>query len=813
MGSALAAGTEQLLAAYEEFGYKLVKVNRELKKPTYDDWQLKTIPPDEMREWVANGGNVGIQAGEVSDWICAADLDSEEAVRLAPTLLPESLRSGKQETPTHWVYRSPGARYLQFRDVDRDMLIELKASENGAGHQFVVEPSIHPEKGPYRWIPGFNPALIAEVSKEELEKRLRHLALATLIVRNFPPDGGHDYALCLCGYLLRNGMTYEDLEHVLNACWPADKARHHNIAGALKDTDAKLKRDEPVRGGRTLEELAPGLPRALAKALGWEKADNRDGRRTYLCTEFGNAQRFADQHGSNFRYVHPWRKWLGWDSRRWKIDDTGAAERCAKETVRSIFEEAAKAAGDDQAKELGKWALQSQSATRLHATLELAKSEPGIPVTPNELDRGAWFLNVLNGTIDLRTGDLLEHRREDLITKLAPVEFDPNAHAPVWQATLERVLPNPKIRAFFKRLCGYAITGDTSEHVLPMLYGTGANGKSTVLNALLEALGDYAMQAAPDLLIAKRNSHPTELADLFGGRLVASIEVEDGRRLAESLVKQLTGGDRVKARRMRQDFWEFTPTHKVLMAVNHKPIVRGTDTAIWRRIRLIPFTETIPPAEQDKKLPEKLKAELPGILAWAVEGCLEWQRSGLQAPDEVRKATGEYRSEMDVLGAFLKECCAQGPDEDEAAGDLYKAYRMWCEDGGERPETQRKFGSQLRERGFERYRGGSAGGHRWRKVSLLTLWKSRICRDSDPSDVKMTINGSKNGPREAKGNLGSEGSEGSAKNDDPAPLSGEPRCKHDAPGGCWLCKEKIDKLVWEGVSPAWARAEVLEGRR
>jgi putative DNA primase/helicase len=203
----------------------------------------------------------------------------------------------------------------------------------------------------------------------------------------------------------------------------------------------------------------------------------------------------------------------------------------------------------------------------------------------------------------------------------------------------------------------------------------------------LVAAGDYGMQAAPDLLVAKKGSHPTELADLFGMRFVASIEVEDGRRLAESLVKQLTGGDRIKARRMREDFWEFEPTHTVFMAVNHKPIVRGTDTGIWRRIRPIPFTETIPPAEQDKQLSAKLRDELPGILAWAVEGCLEWRREGLQAPEEVRRATAGYRSEMDVLGDFLADRCFRGERLQVGKDELYKAYQMWSEEAGERTET------------------------------------------------------------------------------------------------------------------------------
>jgi putative DNA primase/helicase len=464
------------------------------------------------------------------------------------------------------------------------------------------------------------------------------------------------------------------------------------------------------------------------------------------------------------------------------VDDRGAIVRLAKDAARAIFEEAKEVPDEAAAKRLGKWAGDSLSESKLRAMISLAQSEPGVPILPEEMDTSKDLLNVLNGTIDLRTGELREHRREDLITKLAPVEYRPDAKAPTWARTLERVLPAPEVRAFFKRLCGYALTGSVSEQVLPVLYGTGANGKSTVLNALLAVLGDYGMQAAPDLLVAKKGSHPTELADLFGMRFVASIEVEDGSRLAESLVKQLTGGDRVKARRMRQDFWEFEPTHKVLMACNHKPQVRGTDNAIWRRIRLVPFTETIPHAEQDGNLPNKLRAEAAGILAWAVEGCLEWRREGLQAPEEVRQATGAYRAEMDVLGAFLHECCELGAGHNEAAKDLYAAYSRWCEEGGERPETKRKFGSRLTERGgFERYRGGSDGGHRWRGAQLLTFWKAAISRDSDPSDVKVPIDSKKTTSREVNGKTGSERSERSAVGD-------FEECPHGVMGGCEVCR-------------------------
>jgi putative DNA primase/helicase len=505
-------------------------------------------------------------------------------------------------------------------------------------------------------------------------------------------------------------------------------------------------------------------------------------------TDVGNAMRFAEHHGDDLRYVYAWDKWLVWDGHRWKVDDSGEVERRAKETVRWMYHQAG--SGEEIDRKLADHALKSERRARIEAMISLARSEPGMPVTPEELDADPWALNVENGTIDLRTGELREHRREDRITKLAAVEHNRGADAPTWHATLERVLPNPKIRGFFQRLCGYALTGDTSEHVLPMLFGTGANGKSTVLNALLDALGDYGTQAAPDLLVAKKNAHPTELADLFGMRFVASIEVEDGRRLAESLVKQLTGGDRIKARRMRQDFWEFEPRHKVFMAVNHKPTVRGTDTAIWRRIRLIPFTETIPPDEQDKKLPEKLRSELPGILAWAVEGCLEWQRQGLQAPDEVRRATGEYRAEMDVLGAFLQDCCEKGAEHSTPARSLYDAYKLWCEENGERYETQRRFAGQLKDRGaFERRRSGPNGSYEWHGLRLLNLWKLRISRETEPTEPKVTINSSKNGPREEIGNKGSEGSVGSAEHAEQ--------------------EQQILSLIREGMAERFARAQVL----
>ena len=437
----------------------------------------------------------------------------------------------------------------------------------------------------------------------------------------------------------------------------------------------------------------------------------------YNLTDLGNARRLVHRHGRNLRYCWLWRKWLVWDGKRWVKDDTGEVYRLAKETVSSIYQEAAAAPNDEARKELGKHATRSEAGARIKEMVDLARSD--VPVMPDELDASPDLLNTESGTIDLRTGELREHRREDLITKIAPTTYRPDAAAPTWEAFLERVLPGEDLRAFVQRAVGYSATGDTSEQCMFINHGGGANGKSTFQEAIAAALGDYAMRAPTEMLLAKRSDGvPNDVARLKGARFVSASETEEGRRLAESRIKDLTGQDTITARFMKAEWFDFAPTHKLWLSTNHKPEIRGTDAAIWRRIRLVPWAVTIPPAQQDKKLPIALRHELAGILAWVVRGCLQWRREGLQAPDEVRKATGEYRAEMDVLAGFLVECCELDTGHWEYAKDLYECYKRWCDENGERPEPQRKFGGRLGERGFQRDRGGSRGAGIWRGVRL-----------------------------------------------------------------------------------------------
>ncbi|HEU5116496.1 MAG TPA: phage/plasmid primase, P4 family, partial [Isosphaeraceae bacterium] len=354
--------------------------------------------------------------------------------------------------------------------------------------------------------------------------------------------------------------------------------------------------------------------------------------------------------------------------------------------------------------EFRKWAHSCESKRAHEAAREMMKHQDGIPVVPDQLDANPWLLNCPNGTIDLTTGVLQRHRRSDLITKLCPVEFHPDATAPLWDEILSRFLPDTGLRDWVDRLFGYALTGEIREHLLAIFYGLGANGKTTILNALYGVMGtDYALKAPPDLLMQKKGqSHPTERASLFGKRLVIAAETGEGERFDESLVKELTGDEAITARRMREDFWSFPPTHKLILATNHKPSVKGSDNGIWRRLKLVEFGVSLEAHEQDTSVPARLREEYPGILARAVKSCLEWQQIGLVDPPKIVEATQDYKEAEDVYGQFIDENCIRDINAECTSSALYASYKEWAKYNGYSVASMKRFSKAMGDKGFHK---------------------------------------------------------------------------------------------------------------
>jgi putative DNA primase/helicase len=425
-------------------------------------------------------------------------------------------------------------------------------------------------------------------------------------------------------------------------------------------------------------------------------------------TDLGNAERLVAMHGGDIHYVTAWKSWLVWRGKQWSRDDICEMERKAKKTVRGILRDAKREKNKERKKDLTRHWIASEANGRIRAMIELARAEPGVAIRYQEFDQHPFLLNVRNGTLDLSTGKLRPHDRDDLLTKYTDVEYREDATCPRWFRFLLQVFGgNKELIRYLQRAVGYSLTGDTREQCLHLLHGSGSNGKSTFLEVLQALLGEYGVQADFATFVEKKGDGPrNDVARLAGTRMVRSSEIGEGKRLNESLVKSLTGQDTIAARFLYSEAFEFTPTFKLWLAANHKPVIRGTDHAIWRRVRLIPFTVTIPDDKKDETLKDKLLVELPGILRWAVDGCQQWLENGLNPPDVVTVATKAYREESDILGSFLEECCEIGGGLEVSATELYTAYRRWAHDNGQFELSHTAFGRQIEERGFDARKNG-----------------------------------------------------------------------------------------------------------
>ena len=461
-------------------------------------------------------------------------------------------------------------------------------------------------------------------------------------------------------------------------------------------------------------------------------------------TDWGNAQRLVKQFGDKIRYCFPSRQWLVWNEIRWEWDTTGEIERLAKETVRRIYDEISRFRSEDSRKALASWATKSESKRAIKDMIDLAQSEPGIPVTPAELDANHYQLNCLNGTVDLRTGELLPHRREDLITKLAPVEYDPKAYDHTWEKVIkESTNGNIELQELMQRAFGYSTTGDTSEEVLFLIHGPAATSKSTIIEAVKKTLGDYALTTDFETFIKRRDAGGprNDIARLAGSRLVVSSEIDEGKQLAEGLIKMITGGDTVTARKLYHESFEYKPAFTLWLVANHAPKVDPDDDAMWRRIVLIPMICQVPKELRDPKVKAHLtNPEIagPAILQWLLKGCLDWQHEGLKIPAVVQQATDDYRASQDSFSDFVSDCCIVEPDAWVSSEDLRERYASWSREHNEgrlnsNGLSDKAFAKKLHRFGCSS-RKGTGGLRGWRGIRIRNDTASFDDPTTDQSD-------------------------------------------------------------------------------
>jgi len=455
-------------------------------------------------------------------------------------------------------------------------------------------------------------------------------------------------------------------------------------------------------GGTALE-----LQYLISKAGENAQDEGRAGGDPLGCSDLGNARRFVKKFGDRVKYCNEWGTWLIYDGRRWVADSKLQIEDMAKSIPLDIYKEVVDLIMPDDRVKLSKHAHRSESAHSIKEMLKLAASDPAIAVTHEVFDADHMRLNVLNGVVNLVTGEREDHSPELLMTKLAPVEYNLEALSDLWESFIRTVTGgDEELIKFLQKAVGYSLTGNTSEDVLFFVYGPTATGKSTFLEAIKATVGDYARTTDFESFLRRQSGGGPrdDIAKLEGARMVISVEVDEGKRLAEGLIKQLTGGDTIACRPLYKSTIQFLPVMKLWLAANHKPKVSAEDSAMWRRIRILPFDKTIPEDKRDPFLKDKLKntTEIgPVILAWAVKGCLLWRQEGLKPPKVVKEASEEYRQSQDIIGEFIDDQIEACDGERLPRATVFKAYKQWCEDNGEKPVYQSTLTQKLKERGWK----------------------------------------------------------------------------------------------------------------
>ena len=516
---------------------------------------------------------------------------------------------------------------------------------------------------------------------------------------------GHRFASVFAGNIAEFGNDHSRADQALCnhlAFWTGGNAeqmdRIFRQSGLMRD-----KWDRADYSSQTIQKAIQDTPNRYTPRVPIESQGALEQMEDLPRTDLGNAERLVRTYGNNMRWWDDRQAWYIWDGRRWQEDRTLRVYAWAKDTIRAIYREAERHSDSTQRQDTAKWAMRSEAQSKIRAAVELARSEHGIPIKAGCMDGEStlWMINLHNGTVDLKTGKFRPHRREDFISRLSNVRYDPKATCPTWIAFLERACDgNQDLMQYLARVVGYCLTGSVREKAVFIVWGGNDTGKSTFIETIRAMLGDYSGNLRPESIMVRRNEIvPHDIAKLEGTRLVTVGETEEGQRMATALVKRFSGGDMMAARFLydRREH-EFKPTFKLFVGTNHKPVIR--DDSAWNRIRLIPFCVSIPKHEQDKELRQKLLAELPGIFNWALNGCNDWlAKNSLAEPTRVLQASEDYRREMDPLEGFFEECCELDPKAWTSTQDLRQAYQSWAESNGTNPVNINVFTERLRNLG------------------------------------------------------------------------------------------------------------------
>ncbi len=692
---------------YAKRGWKPVPVRRKDKKPIDKGWQKRPYAPEQFN---GNSQNVAIQLGETSGGLVDVDLDSTLAIGFAPEFLPATgaIFGHRSKPCSHQLYisdlyKTEKGAALQYKDKSGSTIVELRVGANGKGATTVVPPSMHVTGETVEWASDGQPGRVAGA---ELKQAVLKLAVACVLHPHYPGTGSrHEGALVLGGVLARAGWNEDDIQHLVEV-----------VANAAGDDDV---RDRVTAAASAVNVKAnghdvPGLTR-LSELWGTDAATTLgkwlSGRELRQDKGAGLEDRvaldFAAQHVDDLRYVAKSSQWLRWGGSRWQPEDTLAAFDESRKLCR--------AAGDAKAKTVA-------------AVVALARSDRRLAATVDQWDSDTMVLNAVGATIDLRTGHVRPPIRLDYITKIAGTSIaDYGTPHPLWTSFLDCVTDaDENLIGFLQRYAGYCLTGDTREQKLLFLFGPGANGKGVFVNTLVRVMGDYAITAPMEMFLAsKHDRHPTEIARLKGARLVVAQETQKGRRWDEAKLKNLTGGDKLSGHFMRQDFFDFDPTHKLLITGNHKPSLLSIDEAIRRRLLLGPFTVEIPVEERDPGFAGRLVPEYPAILRWMLDGCLEWQREGLAVPERVRRASDDYFANQDTLEQWIDDCLdTHDPRAFTTSRVLFTSWKVWAEARNMRPGTEKAFVEDLAERGYQQHRMGYGRG--FKGIALRASdWEAR----------------------------------------------------------------------------------------